>query len=265
MNDLLLICPVCGLPLSVSSNTYKCVNNHSFDIAKEGYVNLLRNQRSGDSIGDSKQSARSRRDFLNKNYYRPLQNSLTELFADKQGSLLDICCGEGYYTSALGENAALQVYGFDISKEMIRLASKRGNATYFVANLATIPVADESFDYAVHLFAPFQEKEFTRILKKGGKLYTVIPGKNHLYGLKQVLYDLPYYNDENLPETSCLRLCGKKKVSGQILLSCPEDIMAVFQMTPYYYRTSEQDKKKLACLNALETEVSFVIAEYIKI
>ena len=265
MNDLLLICPVCGLPLSVCANTYKCVNNHSFDIAKEGYVNLLRNQRSGDSIGDSKQSARSRRDFLNKNYYRLLQNSLTELFADKQGSVLDICCGEGYYTSALGENAALHVYGFDISKEMIRLASKRGNATYFVANLATIPVADESFDYAVHLFAPFQEKEFSRILKKGGKLYTVIPGKNHLYGLKQVLYDSPYYNDENLPETSCLQLCGKKKVSGKILLSCPEDIMAVFQMTPYYYRTSERDKKKLACLNMLETEVSFVIAEYIKI
>ena len=100
----------------------------------------------------------SRRDFLNKGYYSLLRNYLTDLFLDKTGNLLDICCGEGYYTSALAHDG-LRVYGFDISREMVRLAAKRGNGNYFVANMASIPVPDESFDYATHLFAPFIESE----------------------------------------------------------------------------------------------------------
>lgn len=260
----MLICPVCKYPLDINNRVGKCCNGHCFDIAKEGYINLLRTNKNGDIIGDSKQSARSRRDFLNKGYYHPLRDFLVELFSDKSGSVLDICCGEGYYTSALGENPALDVYGFDISKEMIRLASKRGNGTYFVANLASIPVADNSFDYAIHLFAPFQEKEFSRILKNGGKIYTVIPGEKHLLGIKEQVYDSPYLNDEKLPETNFLQLAHVEKISSAITLRCNEDIQSVFQMTPYYYRTSESDKKKLENCDTLETNVEFVVAEYIK-
>ncbi len=265
MSNTVLTCPVCGQPLISEGRTYRCQNKHSFDVAKEGYVNLLRNQKNGNLIGDSKKSARSRRDFLNKGYYAPLKDALMDIFKNRQGSLLDICCGEGYYTASLGENPALSVYGFDISKEMVRLAGKRGNATYFVANLSSIPVENASFDYAVHLFAPFQEKEFVRILKSGGKLYTVIPGATHLYGLKQVVYDAPYYNDEKLPETNCLVHTATHKVTTLIRLNCREDIMAVFQMTPYYYRTSEKDKAKISQLSYLDTDISFVIAEYTKL
>ena len=260
----MLICPVCGNPLEFGAGTACCCNRHSFDIAREGYVNLLRSSKSGDLIGDSKQSARSRRDFLNKGYYSLLKDALVSLFSDKQGSVLDICCGEGYYTSALGQNPALSVYGFDISREMVRLAAKRGNATYFVANLASIPVADASFDYAIHLFAPFQEKEFIRVLKSGGKIYTVIPGEKHLYGIKQIVYHTPYYNDEKLPQTDVLKLKNIQKISSRITLSSHEDIQAVFQMTPYYYRTSPEDKSKLDLCNMLDTDIEFVIAEYEK-
>ena len=260
----MLICPVCSAPLFRENRTVRCENNHSFDLAREGYVNLLRSGKSGDMIGDDKISARCRRDFLNKGYYSLLRDALVSLFAEKEGKLLDICCGEGYYTSALGENPALSVYGFDISREMVRLAAKRGNGTYFVANMASIPVGDDSFDYAVHLFAPFHEKEFIRILKPGGKLYSVIPGREHLYGLKETVYDTPYYNDEKLPETQQLRLVGTQTVSGIITLTSPEDIDAVFRMTPYYFHTSARDKEKLSGLNTLETPISFVIAEYVK-
>ena len=260
----MLICPVCGLPLVMENKTMRCEKNHSFDVAKEGYVNLLRSGKSGDLIGDDKLSARCRRDFLNKGYYAPLKEGLTTLFAEREGTLLDICCGEGYYTSALGENTGLSVYGFDISREMVRLAAKRGNGTYFVANMASIPVADGCFDYAVHLFAPFNEKEFARILKPGGRLYTVVPGREHLYGLKQAVYETPYYNDEKLPEAQELKLAGTQKISSAITLASQEDIDAVFRMTPYYFHTSIQDKEKLAAYNTLETPVSFVIAEYIK-
>jgi 23S rRNA (guanine745-N1)-methyltransferase len=258
----MLLCPVCAEPLSQQDRTLRCGNGHCYDIAKEGYVNLLRTNKSGDKIGDDKYSARSRRDFLNKGYYAPLKDALCQIFADKQGSVLDICCGEGYYTSALGENPNLQVYGFDIAREMIRLAAKRGNGTYFVANMASIPVADHSFDFAIHLFAPFHEKEFRRILKPGGSLYTVIPGENHLYGLKRALYDTPYQNDEMLPQTDFLQLVSTEKVTANITLASPEDIESVFRMTPYYFHTSQADRGKLSAYQTLETPIEFVIARF---
>ena len=260
----MLICPVCGEILQWNKKSVLCPNGHSFDVAKEGYVNLLRSSKSGDRIGDDKFSARSRRDFLNKGYYALLCNWLTEKFSGRSGKLLDICCGEGYYTSALGQNPDLDVYGFDISREMVRLAAKRGGATCFVANMAKIPVASDSCDYAVHLFAPFQEEEFCRVIKPGGRLFTVIPGSLHLYGLKQALYDTPYLNDEQLPETQSLRLIEKTKISGKILLKCKEDIEAVFHMTPYYFHTSQSDKDKLSGFDMLETPIELVIGEYEK-
>ena len=260
----MLTCPVCAKTLTLHDKVAACENNHRFDIAREGYVNLLRSSKCGDKIGDDKIAARSRRDYLNKGYYALLCDALVELFAEKSGNVLDICCGEGYYTAALGMNPKLAVYGFDISKEMVRLGAKRGNATYFVANMAHIPAADESFDYAIHLFAPFQEKEFSRVLKQGGKLYTVVPGRLHLWGLKSALYDTPYENDEKLPEVQQLTHSRTICLRGNIRLETPEDIEAVFRMTPYYFHTSAKDKEKLGALQSLETEISFVIGEYIK-
>ncbi len=261
----MLICPVCGEQLNRSANALRCNRGHSFDIAKEGYVNLLRSSKSGDLIGDDKLSARSRRDFLNKGYYAPLKEELCRIFADKEGSVLDICCGEGYYTSALGENSKLDVFGFDISREMVRLGAKRGNGTYFVANMASIPIADGTMDYAVHLFAPFQEASFARVLKPGGVLYTVVPGRYHLLGLKQALYDTPYENDEKLPDTQQLRHVSTVKVRTDITLASQEDIQAVFRMTPYYFHTSERDKEKLLPLDHLKTPIEFVIAAFEKV
>lgn len=156
------------------------------------------------------------------------------------------------------------MYGFDISREMVRLAAKRGNGTYFVANMAAIPVEDASMDYAVHLFAPFNEDSFLRTLKPGGMLYTVVPGRHHLWGLKRELYSTPYENDEQLPKTSTLQLVHTQKVSAKILLASQEDIQAVFRMTPYYFHTSETDKEKLRSLVCLETDVEFVIGAYVK-
>lgn len=260
----MIICPVCAQLLTDDGRVMRCKNGHSFDIAKEGYVNLLRSNKNGDKIGDDKFSARSRRDFLNKGYYAPLRDALCRIFADQQGSVLDICCGEGYYTSALAENPDLRVYGFDIAREMVRLAAKRGKGTYFVANMAAIPVENGSFDFATHLFAPFNETEFARILKPGGSLYTVIPGEKHLFGLKEALYDTPYRNDEKLPETKLLQLVGTRKIAAKIKLASPEDIESVFRMTPYYFHTSQRDRDKLAAYETLETPIEFVIAHYLK-
>ena len=265
MNRDLLICPVCGGGFSEQGRSLRCPAGHCFDLAREGYVNLLVGSRPGDATGDSKEAARFRRDFLNKGYYAPLRDALCARFAGRTGTLLDLCCGEGYYTAALGALPGLRVWGFDLSREMVRLAAKRSaRLNLFVANLARIPVRDASFDWATLLFAPFQEKELLRILKPGGRLTLAVPGRRHLYGLKQAVYDRPYENDEALPETTLLRLADTWIVKGQITLRCRDDIQAVFRMTPYYYRSSPADRAKLDSLDTLDTEISFLIAEYEK-
>ena len=128
-----LICPVCREELNKAENKKKKKNGHSFDLAREGYVNLLLGSKSGDKKGDSKESARARHAFLAKGYYSFLKEYLCSRM---QGTVLDICCGDGYYDDYDGE-----LYGFDISKEMVRLASKSNKGGfYFAANLANIPI-----------------------------------------------------------------------------------------------------------------------------
>ena len=177
-------------------NSFKCENNHSFDISKEGYVNLLsRSHKSGENTGDNRKMAVSRRDFLNKNYYMPLAQAISDVMTkyNVHGNALDICCGEGYYTQqVMQSHPDISYYGFDLSKEMVRLAAKRKcGANFFVANIADIPICDDSIDFAFHLFAPFHSGEFYRIMRQGGMLITVVPGSEHLYGLKELMYDLP--------------------------------------------------------------------------
>lgn len=265
LTNSLFICPVCKEKLSAGQNTraFSCCNNHSFDIAKEGYVNLLLGNKSGDKTGDSKESALSRHAFLEKGYYSCLKNAIGErLF----GTVLDICCGEGYYDKYDGE-----FYGFDISREMIRMASKRyrneliGKHHFFVANLSSIPILDNSIDTAIHLFAPFNEGEFSRVLKDDGVLYSVIPGKMHLYEMKKILYDTPYMNDEEAPiiDGSHLHLVSKTSITEVVDID-RNDLYELFSMTPYFYRTSEENKSRLLKVDTLKLTVDFVILEYRK-
>lgn len=170
MKEQVLVCPVCGGALLRTERQYTCPAGHSFDVAKEGYVNLLCTSKSADKMGDSKESAAARHAFLERGYYGCLKEALTPLL---HGNVLDICCGEGYYDSVPADGA---LYGFDLSKTMVRLAAKRKNGgQYFVANLARMPVAEGSIDTALHLFAPFHDRAFARVLAPGGRLYSVTP------------------------------------------------------------------------------------------
>ena len=252
----ILICPVCGNELSRDENRLCCKNGHSFDIAKEGYVNLLTGSKSGNKTGDSKESARARHEFLQKGYFSFLKDEISKKL---NGTVLDICCGEGYYDDYSGE-----LYGFDLSKEMARLAAKRKNGGhYFVANLKAIPIKSESIDTAIHIFAPFNDGEFARVLKSGGRLYSVVPAPDHLFELKKLIYDTPYFNDENYPDGKNLRLILTQKIS--LTVNIPrEDLKTLFSMTPYFYRTSEKDKEKINSVDSLKTTLAFTILEYEK-
>ncbi len=262
MNNLQ--CPVCGERLSLNGSSFCCAQGHSFDSAKEGYVNLLIGSKPGELIGDNKNMAKSRKAFLDKGYFEPLANGLVALVQQQNpGTVLDICCGEGYYTEKIKSALQAEVYGFDISKEMVRLAAKRKcGAHFFVANMAHIPLAHSSVDVALHLFAPFCQKEFARVLKPGAALISVCPGRNHLFSLKEKLYSTPYENDEIAPEIQGFYLEGVQSIRSSITLETTQDIDALFKMTPYYYRTSDADKEKLIGVETLETQTDFYVRIY---
>ena len=259
-----LICPVCSERLSLKERCYRCNNNHSFDVAKEGYVNLLTgNHKDGSLIGDNKEMAKSRKVFLEKGYFDSLKNFLVSYIkenTEKDAVIADICSGEGYYSHCVREETGREVCGFDISKEMVKLSAKRKNGNiYFVANLSKIPLETESVDLAFHLFAPFQEKEFSRILKENGTIITVVSGENHLFELKELLYETPYKNDEKPPETENLVIVDKFKITEKVLLGSADDIDALFRMTPYYYHTKPDDKAKLQGVESLEVTLDFAV------
>ena len=249
----ILKCPVCGRELYREDRTWRCENRHSFDIAKEGYVNLLSAHRSGDTIGDNKEVARSRRDFLNKGYYESLASAVTEClrrYSSDGDSVLDICCGEGYYTAYAAGRLKRDFYGFDLSKNMVRLAAKRScGAAFFVANIASVPIRDGTVKAAFHLFAPF---------------HAAIPGRDHLLGLKELLYDDPYLNDEKEPSAEGLQAVERIRVRSEITLDNRDDILSLFQMTPYYYHTPTEGMNRLAACESLSTPIEFVIIVYRK-
>lgn len=264
-----LLCPVCSKILQRDCNSMRCENGHCFDFAKEGYLNLLAGtHKKGSEMGDNKDMALSRRAFLSKGYFDTLLNAVDEIFTDRcrpDASVLDICCGEGYYSATLRQrHPQADIIGFDLSKEMIRLAAKRksGN-TYVVANLFHIPLPDNSIDFAFHLFAPFDEAEFMRVLKPGGLLVTAVAGENHLWQMKEILYEIPYKNDEKPPRTT-LSPIEKHRADGHICLDNNEDIFSMFRMTPYFYHTPSEGIAKLEKTAQLETDISFALYVYQK-
>ena len=262
-----IICPVCGEILNENEKNYICSEGHCFDKAKEGYVNLLTSShKNGSLIGDNKDMAQNRRNFLTKGYFDALVSGIISFIKETafpRPTIADICCGEGYYGDAIKSALDCDMLGFDLSKEMVRLAAKRKNGiTYFVGNLARIPVKDKSVDISLHLFAPFHEKEFSRITKDGGYIVSVVAGENHLFELKELLYDTPYKNDEQPPETENLALTEKRKITAKVHLQSNEDIMALFKMTPYYYHTKDEDKAKLANINEMDMTTEFVMFIY---
>ena len=262
-------CPVCGGPLDREERVYRCADRHSYDIAKEGYTYLLPpNQKHSADPGDDKAMSAARRDFLSKEYYMPLLNTLCSRILPLAGEhpvILDAGCGEGYYTA--GIRAALTaagktpaIAGIDISKSILRLAAKREKQVEFaVASCYHLPFADETADLLLDCFSPLALEEFRRVLRPGGHFLYVVPGPDHLWELKQVLYDRPYPNEEKETPYEGFAYQSIVPVEGTITLPCQADIRALFQMTPYYWKTPKTGAKRLADLESLTTRISFRI------
>lgn len=255
-------CPVCKSTLTEGEKSYTCPNGHSFDKAKQGYVNLLLSSKQG-VHGDDKTMVKARQDFLEKGYYSKMRDCVKSLIGGGK-SVLDAGCGEGYYTTAFAEKNT--VVGIDVSKEALKIAARRcPNGRFAVASIYDMPFENESVDVIVNIFAPDSPKEYLRLLSPNGRLITVTPMEDHLMELKAAVYDKPYKNPYVSPEKNGFAILSSTEIKYTVSLNCNEDIRSLFKMTPYYYNTSEKDKAKLDPLPTLETRAEFLVTEYRKI
>ena len=269
MEKSYFICPVCKAELRCDTKSYRCENGHCFDIAKKGYVNLLMSQ-SSSQHGDSKEMIASRAEFLNRGFYDRLSAEVCSCvlkYAPQNARILDAGCGECKYTfdilkSLSDAKKCDGVIGIDISKEALAYSRRRGSGlSLAVASTAELPVADGSIDVLINIFAPFSASEFSRVLKGSGVIIRVYPLARHLWELKELLYDVPYENPA-LPEEEGLILVEERELKYRIELESAQEIFSLFEMTPYFHRTSQNDKEKLSGCSKLFCSAEFGIAIY---
>ncbi|MGN1003173.1 MAG: putative RNA methyltransferase [Oscillospiraceae bacterium] len=269
-----LICPKCGRPLSLEVNSYRCESGHCYDRARSGYVNLLPPAPAGRRHGDDKLMVKARTAFLDKGYYDPLSDAISgivDAFAGETVRIVDAGCGEGKYTvdilcklNAAGKRA--EIVGVDISREALIQAARRSkDLTLCVASTAHVPLADGWADVVLNIFSPFMAGEFARVLRPGGRLLRVVPLERHLWELKELVYDRPLPNPPMDMAAEGFRIAEQRELCYEIELCSGEDIMSLFRMTPYYYKTGAADQEKAAGAAYLKTTVQFGICVYEKL
>lgn len=246
------------------------MSNHTFDIAKEGYVNFALGK--SDS-GDSAEMCASRKSFLSKGYYAPFANLINDTlkkYCPDLKLLADAGCGEGYYLRNIRQEFPdAHLYGVDLAKNAVKLAAKSEKQSqglknmYSVCGIFSLPLNDGCADAVISVFAPVGAEENLRVLRSGGHMFVAGPGKRHLEGLKNALYDVPYDNEEKVNQYDGFEFVGKETVSYSEKIA-GEDIYDLFTMTPYYWKTKKSDSEKLRLLTSLETRLEFEVFVYRK-
>lgn len=265
-----LMCPLCKNPLLRQDSCLKCIKNHSFDFAKSGYINLLNpGKKNNARAGDSKEMIRARSLFFSSGAYSKIRDTLCDIVKGFSPRVIaDAGCGEGYYTTKIAtECKDAVVFGFDMSKFGTEHASKNDknagitNTLYSVSNIFDLPLNDGEADVIVNMFAPVANEEFSRVLGEGGHLIIGVAGEHHLEGLKRVIYDNVYLNEVSDHSYEGFELIEVKNLKYEADIVSKETIWALFQMTPYYHRTSLADKEKLDHVDKISTtvEVDFYI------
>jgi 23S rRNA (guanine745-N1)-methyltransferase len=249
-------CPSCSSVLLLDNKVWTCINGHSYDVAKEGYVNLLlvQNKKSKEP-GDNKEMVNGRRAFLEQGFYQPLADSISNIFnqhlatlADQtEVSFFDAGCGEGYYMSQVSQSCKqadiqIEFSGLDISKFAVQKAAKNHFA---VASTFQLPLENNSQDAVLQIFAPSSELEIHRVLKPSGMWITVNPAANHLYEFKQALYDTPTEHKAVQVTPEGFILAQQLNLSFVIKLTEPQQRENLLMMTPYYWAATAEKKQKL--------------------
>lgn len=262
----MLICPHCGKSLQKKDRAYVCAGRHSFDLSRQGYVNLLPvSARKTENPGDNAAMIACRRRFLSGGAYSPLREKVCEILqVFRPSSVLDCGCADGYYTEELAKRFPC-VFGFDISRDAVRLAAARDKkAVYFVASSFRIPVSSASVDAVTRIFAPDAPEEFLRVLRRGGAFVEVLPGERHLSELKEILYETVRPN--RVP--SSVREGMKLLSEEELIYAFTPDADGrrdLYGMTPYAYKTGKSGEEKLAAAPVCPVTAHFVLRTYVRI
>ena len=261
-----LICPICGEQLNHEGNRCFCGRNHSFDVARQGYVNLLPvQQKHSLNPGDTREQVLSRREFLEAGYYAPIADALIcharEL--DIRGQILDVGCGEGYYSARLADALDAPLTGLDISKEAVRCAAaKYKGKQWLCATAAHIPVEDESGSLLTSLFALTLPEEFRRVLRPGGYYFQVLAAEDHLLGLKSIIYDkLNFKQKDTVPELPGFVLVKSVPVRFSFAVE-GKQVQNLFSMTPHVFRIGKEGARRIQETAVLTDTASCVLNVY---
>lgn len=280
----ILQCPVCRAPLVQCRGGYQCANQHRFDAAKQGYVNLLlSHQKHSKAPGDSPEMMRSRRQFLNRGCYDQLSMELNQMLAglgrpdlNEHPSMLDAGCGEGFYlknfkdflTQHRGDRSGCQYYGLDISKYAVRQATQRDKAiTWLVASIMDLPFIDASLDVILSVFSMVNFNEFSRVLKPNGMLILATAGPRHLQSLREIIYTQVREHSQSAileQHRGLFTPMQGSNITYETELTSSEAIMNLLMMTPYFWNIDVMTKAKIQALQRLPLEVDVCVSIFKK-
>lgn len=264
-----LACPLDGNPLNPDAASWRCQVGHSFDVARQGYINLLpvQNKRSLHP-GDSKEMVAARQRFLNAGYYQPLADVISKAaLRDVAGefaalSCLDAGCGEGYYLRQLaaagsGQGLSLELIGLDISKWATLAGAKQDKRPrWVVGSNAGLPILPDTLDRVLCIFGFPVYSEFARVLKPGGLLVKADAGPDHLRELREIIY--PSLKPEKPPEVEApdgFSMVATDTLRFPLTLESPAAIADLLAMTPHFYRAPAEGREKAARLETLTVTV----------
>lgn len=265
-----LRCPVCQGDLHSGEKSFVCTAGHGFDVARQGYVNLLlSSQRPSKAPGDSAEMIADRRAFLEAGHYRPLRDRIAARLDALQGGrddfdALDLGCGEGYYTAAFAAPRR-NLYALDISKPALALAARRSRAvTWCVGTSRALPFHDRSLAVVLNIFCRPHGPETRRVLEPDGTLLLVGPGVDHLQELREVLYDHVVRQESHstgnvIEEGFALR--ATETLEYEFTLAGPA-LGQLARMTPHFWRAPQAGRERLATMHTLTLRAQFVVQEW---
>lgn len=259
-------CPICQENLTLVESSLKCCNRHSFDLAKFGYVNLAPQIKQ--SANYDKENFQNRQQILEAGFYQAILDAVSDLLASSETSttVLDIGCGEGFYSRKLQETHSDKTfYAFDISKDSVQIAAKsepNWAVNWFVGDLARLPIKDASMDILLDIFSPANYGEFRRVLSKDGILIKVIPTKNHLKEIRQKVQDQltnKDYSNQDIKEhfQEHFTILSSQTASLTKTITA-EQLQALLSMTPLLFHI-DQTKIDWSQLTEITIEAEILV------
>ena len=266
-----LACPVCDGPLTIGAAAATCEKAHAFDLARQGYLNLLLpNKRHSPDPGDNPEMMRSRRAFLHGGFYDQMASATNAVVADVltgrgEATVADLGCGEGFFLKTLKDHLTAagpqprNYVGVDISRTGIRMATTYDRTiTWLVASLHHSPFLPQSIDLVLSMCAPISPDDLRRIVASDGAIVTVTPGPDHLDALRALLYSsvVPHPPAPAvLADDARFELSSSSRVRYQVMIDSAAQVMNLLAMTPYYWNISLETKARVEAWVRLDLTV----------